>query len=547
MHEELGMTHINQNFIMEDMGCTEEDYEKLKKEMDLCIEYVLGKRDRLYWSMIDERFLKRIGDPDVRLDEGWCGSGAMPALAVNGKIYPCFRWLPHTQEKEEKSESYCVGDVWNGLNQKENFRKIREATRDKISPPKCLECEFEPCCSYCLTPDTPILMADFTEKPIKDIEIGDKIIAFDEFPMGRGTKRKYRIAIVEKTFEREIDEDIYVDNKDYGFTSEHPFLSKRLNDVRFEKLEDVVSGRKKIFKSDVPSLSNDIFENEEYIKGYIIAAWIGDGTRHKYPRQYVKKDGYNSRDSYIQHSARFVVKDIEIMDRMKKYITILGLKFKEYPFHIAGKGENKVYVNGIFIQDKENYNKLSLIHDDNFLLNTNPDYLKGFLAGIYDTEGSISHNILRIFNTDVRIISEIRTACLYYEFFYNIEYRPGINLEVEALHIRHADVKRFFEITRPACLRKYFDFDHHSSIPTSLEFGNEFKKIHYTGKVHNLKTSTHTYIGGEYLLHNCIGGCYSEFGCFKRTTHICEITKLQAKAARKYWTRVESIDGTDNM
>jgi uncharacterized protein len=150
MHEELGMTHINQNFIMEDMGCTEEDYEELERQMEMCVNYVLEKRNKLYWSMIDERFLKRIGDPDVRLDEGWCGSGAMPALAVNGKIYPCFRWLPHTQEKEEKSESYCVGDVWNGLNHKENFRKIREATRDKISPPKCLECEFEPCCSFCV-------------------------------------------------------------------------------------------------------------------------------------------------------------------------------------------------------------------------------------------------------------------------------------------------------------------------------------------------------------------------------------------------------------
>jgi uncharacterized protein len=150
MHEELGITYINQNFIMEDMGATEEDYEELKRQLDKCVEYVLENRGNLYWSMLDERFLKRISDPDVDLNEGWCGSGAMPALAVNGKIYPCFRWLPHTQEHEDKSEGYCVGDVWNGFNRKENFRKVREATRLKISPPECLECEYEPCCAVCI-------------------------------------------------------------------------------------------------------------------------------------------------------------------------------------------------------------------------------------------------------------------------------------------------------------------------------------------------------------------------------------------------------------
>jgi uncharacterized protein len=39
----------------------------------------------------------------------------------------------------------------------------------------------------------------------------------------------------------------------------------------------------------------------------------------------------------------------------------------------------------------------------------------------------------------------------------------------------------------------------------------------------------------------CIGGCYSEFGCFKRTIHICEITKIQAKMARKYRKKVNDL------
>jgi uncharacterized protein len=150
MHEELGIVYINQNFIMEATGCTEEDYKELENQLAKCREYVFNHRHEMHWSMMDEHFLKRLSNDDISLDANWCGSGSMPALSISGNIYPCFRWLPHTQEDETKAEEYRVGDVWNGFNRKESFRKVREATRRKISPPECLVCEYEPCCAYCI-------------------------------------------------------------------------------------------------------------------------------------------------------------------------------------------------------------------------------------------------------------------------------------------------------------------------------------------------------------------------------------------------------------
>jgi uncharacterized protein len=377
MHEELGITYINQNFIMEDMNCTESDYEELRKQLDLCVDYVLKHRHMLYWSMMDERFLKRITDPDVDLNEGWCGSGAMPALAVNGKIYPCFRWLPHTQEKENESEAYCVGDVWNGFNRKENFRKVRNATRRVISPPECLECEYEPCCSYCATPNTPILMADFTQKAIKDVVPGDNIMAFGKFitndPHTWEEKRySFCVATVTKTFEREVDEDIHVDANNYGFTREHPFLtqfdSTLTNEYgftgHFRKLEQIIDDNQSVFLFKLKMLDNDINDNQS-----------------------------------------------------------------------------------VFLF------KLKMLDND------------------------------PVFTKSVGISSQAAS----------------------------------------------------------------FVKTHYKGKVHNLETSTHTYIGGGYLVHNCVAGCYSEFGCFKRTTHICEVTKIIAQAAEKYWKEYDRLEGTDHF
>lgn len=153
MHETLGLKYINQNFIMEDTGCTEEDYKILREQMQKCIEYVFAHRHEMHWSMIDKQFLcdgkgayEHEGDFETK---GRCGSGCMPTLAIDGRIYPCFRWLPHTQQE---AGVMCVGDVEHGFNHSENFKKVRDGSvRSKCTrDPKCIGCEYEPACPYCI-------------------------------------------------------------------------------------------------------------------------------------------------------------------------------------------------------------------------------------------------------------------------------------------------------------------------------------------------------------------------------------------------------------
>lgn len=154
MHEKLGLKYIHQNFIMEDTGCTEEDYKLLREQMQKCIDYVYDHRDKLFWSMIDKHFLcdKVIKDKtkdEEFLTKGHCGSGMMPALSIDGRIYPCFRWLPHTQKE---AGIMCVGDVEHGFTHPENFRNVRNCAirANCTKDPKCKECEFESACAYCI-------------------------------------------------------------------------------------------------------------------------------------------------------------------------------------------------------------------------------------------------------------------------------------------------------------------------------------------------------------------------------------------------------------
>ncbi len=146
----LGFIYINQNFIFEDMGLSEEDYKLLDEQMALCVDYMLTLDDSIYWGMIDKRFLDATNyetNCAAHPNTGWCGSGAMPALSVEGKIYPCFRFLPHTQGS---GVDMSVGDIWEGITRKENFACIRSKTREVISPEKCKSCDIESACSWCI-------------------------------------------------------------------------------------------------------------------------------------------------------------------------------------------------------------------------------------------------------------------------------------------------------------------------------------------------------------------------------------------------------------
>lgn len=150
MHKDLGLKYINQNFIFENADLQEKDLEEFDKQMEICTNYVYQHKDDLFWGMLDKRFFHALSyekNTELNPNTSWCGSGAMPALSVDGKIYPCFRFLPHTQETKI---DMSVGDIWNGITKKENFVCIRNQTREKISPEKCKQCPIESACAWCI-------------------------------------------------------------------------------------------------------------------------------------------------------------------------------------------------------------------------------------------------------------------------------------------------------------------------------------------------------------------------------------------------------------
>ncbi len=146
MHEKMDMKWIAQNFIFEDMNLDDNDLVELDRQMAMCYDYVVSNRDKIWWALLDDRYsMSKPYSDDNKTT--WCGSGCMPAISTNGKIYPCFRWLPHTQKTDA---DMIVGDVNNGLYNKNIFNLIRQQDRTKISPEKCKSCDIETGCAWCI-------------------------------------------------------------------------------------------------------------------------------------------------------------------------------------------------------------------------------------------------------------------------------------------------------------------------------------------------------------------------------------------------------------
>ena len=61
-----------------------------------------------------------------------------------------------------------------------------------------------PGCNNCLAPDTPLLMADMTWRPISKIVTGDQVVGFTEAP-SKGQNRVYELATVEHTWTTETE------------------------------------------------------------------------------------------------------------------------------------------------------------------------------------------------------------------------------------------------------------------------------------------------------------------------------------------------------
>ena len=119
---------------------------------------------------------------------------------------------------------------------------------------------------------------------------------------------------------------------------------------------------------------------------------------------------------------RLALVDMEAL-REHDYLAYLGLNLKEFVFQEATEARKRV----MRIRTGVRRSVAVVVEIIAWPHAPSTEWCKGFLAGVFDAEGSYSRGILRICNTDKAIIDQITAGLRRFDFSYRIETRSTTN------------------------------------------------------------------------------------------------------------------------
>jgi pyruvate/2-oxoacid:ferredoxin oxidoreductase alpha subunit len=317
---------------------------------------------------------------------------------------------------------------------------------------------------WCFTADAEVLMADLTYRKISNIKVGETVIGKD--------KNGYLVPTrVTKTYVRECEKLVNLKTKNFTLTCtpEHKFYYHPVHNHWIQA--------KSLKNKNLPWVGYGYGISKEFIRGWLAGIIDGDGSFFI--------------DKKNRHTFRINVKDKEIINSLIKYASYFGFNIRRKDY----RKREGLY--GAVITKTSEANRFK-----RFLKkNKNVDFCRGYLAGIYDAEGTGPHKIKQavIYNKNKYIVEII---CDYLEFL-KFNFRRYIDKDNIA-QVKINNVPEFFVKCRPLLSRKRNNIFKTTlkSIKSKLKILN-VELIKKKRKVYNLETNTHNYVVNGFLVHNC--------------------------------------------
>jgi len=355
-------------------------------------------------------------------------------------------------------------------------------------------------CTYCAHGSTPILMLDGRHKPLADLEVGDEI-----YGTVRGGKyRRYtRTVVLHKwTTIKPAYRVVLEDGTELIASGDHRFLTDR----GWKHVTGTPNGevdRAYLTNSNrligTGQFATQPAERTAYRHGYICGVVRGDGTI--WSTDYTRVDGALGQT----RTFRLALCDTEALHRTSRYLLKDGVETRERVFQRAVGVRREM----LSISTGRPANVDRVLEVIRWPEMPSLDWCRGFLAGIFDAEGSRSDFALRIANCDEQIITW--TANCLKRFGFEVAYDRTHKLNgLTYVRIRGglSEHLRFFHLTDPAITRK-------RSIEGQMV--KTFAKLRIVSveplglriPMYDITTGTGDFIANGVVSHNC----------FARPTH----------------------------
>ncbi len=303
-------------------------------------------------------------------------------------------------------------------------------------------------CVWCCSGETPVLMADGTNRLLADLTAGDEIFG----TVRQGWYRRYVKTRVLAHWE--TTKPAYLVTLENGTevvaSGDHRFLTLR----GWKFVTDTEQGRMRrphLTTNDnllgFGGLVGNRSISSEYRRGYLCGMIRGDA--HLAHSKYKGSSGRLWNRFYF----RLALVDTCGVDRSDIFLQHFGIKTKRFIF----KNSNGVKREMTAIAAQNRCAVEAIMKLISWPSGPSADWSTGFLAGIFDAEGNYSGGILRIANTDPTSIDMISKSMLRLGFDAALERvtrgrgRPVMYVRLRGGLKEHL---RFFHTVDPAILRK---------------------------------------------------------------------------------------------
>jgi len=297
-------------------------------------------------------------------------------------------------------------------------------------------------CVYCIWGETPILMADGRHKPLASLEVGDAIY-------GTAVQGRYRRYVATQVLAKWVSAKpafrvILADGTELIASGDHRFLTNR----GWKHVTDAPGQRPHLTLQNhligTGAFARQYEETPDYRRGYLTGMIRGDGTVGSY--SYERNGGGGSN----VHLFRLALADTEALSRASCYLFTEEVEttLRQYSPATERRREMTAIATGRRL-GVERVRELTA-----WPVLPSLEWLRGFLAGIFDAEGGRNDFALRISNKDPEILTWIERAARRLGF--NTCLEPPNAIGARSVRIRgglRAHL-RFFHLTDPAITRK---------------------------------------------------------------------------------------------
>ncbi|MEA2222583.1 MAG: hypothetical protein QOH83_959 [Solirubrobacteraceae bacterium] len=355
-------------------------------------------------------------------------------------------------------------------------------------------------CVYCLAGETPILMADRSHKPLAQLCVGDEIIGTER----RGKFRSYVRTRVLAHWEtaKPAYRIALKDGTELIASGDHRFLTDG-GWMYVTGAEPGTARRPHHLTTAHSLLGTGRFaagpeHSEDYERGYLCGMIRGGDNvaAHAYDRA-------GGLSGPVAPRFRLALVDGEALDRTQRLLLAHGVHTTSLPFDTGSRSATPIYVIGAQAPSQSE----RIVELVAWPLHPSDEWRKGFLAGIFDAEGS-GGRVIRISGADETILSWVESCMDAFGFRTLLEGPNAIGIEIVRLRGGLHERLRFFHVVDPA-IRRRLDIEDMAVKSSARTAVASVEPLGTTLPLYDITTGTGDFIANGVVSHNC----------FARPTH----------------------------